>query len=291
MSYNILCLSGGGVRGIFQAALMKHMEEEFQADWEKFDLIIGTSTGAVLALALALGTSAADVLGFYKSAGQEIFKKKNGEGLRGNDIMLEKALEGVFEDKTLNDCNPDVAIPTIELEDASITVFSILTREIHGEITAVEAAMASAAAPEFFSAYEVKGHKYVDGGIWANTPSLAGLTLAYQARRIEFKDMRVLHIGNGGGVFKAPGDGDERTKHEIELEMAYAAQNSIAREVCKRLLVKNAFLDIDVVLEKPIKLHEAEKAMNILPGAADRVFAEKKRKLRKFLRVSGVIEP
>ena len=286
-----MCLSGGGVRGIFQAALMKRMEEEFDTSWKKFDLIIGTSTGAVLALALALDRSAANVLDFYKRDGGTIFDEKNGEGLGGNVAALKQALEKVFGEHTLDDCNPDVAIPTIERADASITVFSILTRKKHRKIKAVDAAMASAAASGFFPAYEVEGRKYVDGGIWANTPSLAGLTLAYQARRIEFKDMRVLHIGNGGGDFKAPGDRDTRTKDEIELEMAYAAQDSLAREVCKRLLVKDAFLDIDVVLDKPIRLHEAELAMNTLPGLADQVFEEKKKKLRKFLQVSGVISP
>jgi len=80
----ILALDGGGIRGVltleFLLELEKQLREKLQlgngfvlADY--FDLIAGTSTGAIIAAALALGKSVEEVRGFYLNCGCEIFTK------------------------------------------------------------------------------------------------------------------------------------------------------------------------------------------------------------------------
>jgi hypothetical protein len=78
----ILALSGGGVRGIVSIAFLERLEQLIEevegkpvllADW--FDLIGGTSTGAIIATALALGYRAADIRKFYSELGPRIFRR------------------------------------------------------------------------------------------------------------------------------------------------------------------------------------------------------------------------
>lgn len=78
-TFNILALSGGGVRGIFQATFLKYVEEQLYKNTplnQMFDMVVGTSTGAIVASALALGIKMKQVEDCYKNHGQEIFDEK-----------------------------------------------------------------------------------------------------------------------------------------------------------------------------------------------------------------------
>lgn len=50
MAYRILSIDGGGFRGLFTARLLERLEWEVPGFLERFDLVAGTSTGAILAL-------------------------------------------------------------------------------------------------------------------------------------------------------------------------------------------------------------------------------------------------
>mmetsp|Transcript_37921 Transcript_37921/g.69325 ORF Transcript_37921/g.69325 Transcript_37921/m.69325 type:complete len:135 (-) Transcript_37921:17-421(-) len=68
-TFNILSLDGGGVRGAFTATVLARLEEECGPDFiDSFDLIAGTSTGAVLALCLAKGMKVSDAAEAYRTA-------------------------------------------------------------------------------------------------------------------------------------------------------------------------------------------------------------------------------
>ncbi len=111
--FKILSLDGGGMRGVFSAAFLCALEEELgkrTADY--FDLVVGTSTGGIIGIALGLGISAKEILDFYVSEGKHIFGN-NGfvqraiKGIRGlvsprHDVRhLENALRNHFGDKRL----------------------------------------------------------------------------------------------------------------------------------------------------------------------------------------------
>src|SRR6201997_4393743 len=113
--FGILSLDGGGIKGTFTAAVL--------AEWEKhsgkviadhFDLIAGTSTGGIIALALGLGLPAAKILEFYQKEGPKIFpnittQQKLSLNLRHlwepkySAAPLRKALEGVFGERRVRD--------------------------------------------------------------------------------------------------------------------------------------------------------------------------------------------
>lgn len=78
----ILSLDGGGVRGAATIAFLERLEDQISeiegkptrlCDW--FDLIGGTSTGAIIATALSLGFSASELHDFYTRLAPRIFKR------------------------------------------------------------------------------------------------------------------------------------------------------------------------------------------------------------------------
>ena len=80
----ILALDGGGLRGILTLGILRHVETILRQRHEDtasfrlchyFDLIAGTSTGAIIAAALALGMSVDEVIGHYQRLGREVFRR------------------------------------------------------------------------------------------------------------------------------------------------------------------------------------------------------------------------
>ena len=74
--FRILSLDGGGIRGIFPAAILTDLESTYLGGGsvtEYFDLITRTSTGGILALGLAAGMKASELLDLYMTRGREIF--------------------------------------------------------------------------------------------------------------------------------------------------------------------------------------------------------------------------
>jgi uncharacterized protein len=72
--FQILSLDGGGIRGIFSAAVLAAIEEDLGTTiTDHFDLIAGTSTGGIIAVGLGLGLTPRAILDFYVSEGRSIF--------------------------------------------------------------------------------------------------------------------------------------------------------------------------------------------------------------------------
>ena len=75
----ILSIDGGGIKGIFAASFLAKLEQTFNIKiCEHFDLIAGTSTGAIIGAALAVGIPAQKILEFYLKEGEKIFPKNRG---------------------------------------------------------------------------------------------------------------------------------------------------------------------------------------------------------------------
>src|SRR5262245_57552193 len=79
----ILALDGGGLRGILTLGLLRRIESILRARHgddpafrlcHYFDLIAGTSTGAIIAAALASGMSVDEVIGHYQALGRDVFQ-------------------------------------------------------------------------------------------------------------------------------------------------------------------------------------------------------------------------
>jgi len=88
MTFRILSLDGGGYRGRLTALMLVQLQKALDSVCAKkqipsksildcFDLIAGTSTGSLIAAALSIGRSAADVLDIFKNDGAEIFPSQS----------------------------------------------------------------------------------------------------------------------------------------------------------------------------------------------------------------------
>ena len=86
----VLSLDGGGIRGIIPALVVAHLERQMGAPAsELFDLIVGTSSGGILALGLSLqdrqGESllaAKRMVALYERHGAKIFERSLWRELR-----------------------------------------------------------------------------------------------------------------------------------------------------------------------------------------------------------------
>lgn len=226
--FNILTIDGGGIRGIFPAMFLALIEAQLKSRGvekyricDHFQLIGGTSTGGIIAIALALGIPAADIVDLYLNNASKIFGSKRT--LLGKIFYsahdrdeLEKLIRSKFreakggEDPILKDCKANVCIPIYDLMQGKPSVLKNdyhprFIRDYH--IPAYQAALATSAAPTYFDPYSTKytdlhgmEHLFsnkVDGGVVANNPTLLTIIEAQKAFKKELSDLQVLSLGTG----------------------------------------------------------------------------------------------
>ncbi len=203
----ILTIDGGGIKGVFPAAFLATVEDAIErniADY--FDLIVGTSTGGIIALGLGLGLSAKELLAFYEKHGPTIFKGNRGlRWLRWlgtskySKTPLENALKSCFGDKQLGDSKKRLVIPSLNLENGEVYIYKTshhprLERDYKEE--AVEVALKTAAAPTYFPTRRSSaGTPLIDGGTWANNP--VGLSVVEAITLLDWpkSSLKVLSLG------------------------------------------------------------------------------------------------
>lgn len=205
--FQILSLDGGGIRGLFSAAVLAAIEEDLKTTVVgHFDLIAGTSTGGIIALALGLGLSPADIVRFYEQEGPRIFS--NPLGLRWlrqwmapkyPAARLERALRAVLRDRLFGESQKRLVIPAYALGDDDVYLFRTphaphLRRDLR--VPAWKVALATAAAPTYFPACtSVDSIRLVDGGVWANNPGMVAVIEAVGPLRVPLEEVHLLSIG------------------------------------------------------------------------------------------------
>lgn len=178
----ILCIDGGGIKGVFPASFLATIEDTLDKPVSRFfDLIVGTSTGGIIALGMGLGFSARQMLAFYEDSGPKIFC---GNGrlrwlrqlLRAKyePTALRSALHDVFGKRLIGESSTRLVIPSFNVETGEVHVWKTahhprLQRDYRHD--AVEVALSTAAAPTYFPTHLTqKGIPLIDGGVWANNP-------------------------------------------------------------------------------------------------------------------------
>jgi len=205
--FQILSLDGGGIKGLFAAATLAAIEEDLGGDVTRhFDLITGTSTGGIIALGLGLGLRPMQIVDFYLAEGAKIFpgwwglKKVQHWLLRKfSQQPLQEALQKVFKDKRLADSRKRLVIPAYNLGEDDVYIF----RTPHAErlkrdykLPVWKVALATSAAPTFFPCCRhIDSLRLIDGGVWANNPTMVGIVEAQGTLGIPLDAIHVFSIG------------------------------------------------------------------------------------------------
>ena len=203
----ILAIDGGGIKGVFPASFLATVEDSIGDNVANyFDLIVGTSTGGIIALGLGLGLSAQEILAFYEESGPIIFSgNRQLRWLRWHRTAkydsgpLKKALKDCFGEKRLGDSTKRLVIPSLNLENGEVYIYKTahhprLERDYKEK--AVDVALATASAPTYFPTHRsATGTPLIDGGMWANNP--VGLAVVEAITVLEWpKDsLKVLSLG------------------------------------------------------------------------------------------------
>ena len=211
----VLSLDGGGIRGIIPALVVAHLERKMGAPAsELFDLIVGTSTGGILALGLALQDhegrpllAAKSMAALYERHGAEIFERSLWRKLRTagglfeeaySHEALEKILHKYFGDKRMGDCGTPVMVTSYDIERRK-TVFLKSWHADHSELLCAEASRATSAAPTYFEPVNLQwaeqSRTLIDGGVFINSPAVS----AYAEARKLFPDEPIAMLSLGTG--------------------------------------------------------------------------------------------
>lgn len=192
--YCILSLDGGGVRGLVSAIWLNRLEQKLQSPVrEYFDLIAGSSTGAIIACAIARGISTDRIVQLYLKEAREIFPapasrlwnrvlRTLSEGVsapRYSDRGLETVLKRTFGDTRFGQLQTKPTLVTsYDALNRTAVVFKN-TKPIHAELPVWEICKASASAPSYFPAHVMRLNgqdiPLIDGGVVANNPTACAI--------------------------------------------------------------------------------------------------------------------
>ncbi len=234
------------MRGVYQTQFLSTVASRLnpnstaQIDVGKaFDLIVGTSTGGIVACALASGIPLDTIRRLYAENGHLIFPGQRlralpvigrivrgmGFGLRKGDRNLRSALNSAFGKRTVaqvyDERNIAFAIPALDLNRHSSVVFkSPHLPRLGGRDdarTLVDLCMATTAAPVLRSMARLADPSsegvtsvYVDGGLWANNPSLIGMMEAVEILHAREQHTRPIQLFMLGTL---PSQGGEEVKN------------------------------------------------------------------------------
>ena len=259
----ILALDGGGIRGALSLRVLRRIEtllrervpaarrDAFRL-CDYFDLIGGTSTGAIIATGLALGMSVEALDAMYRKLGESIFDpslfRKGLLRAKFSDRPLRAALKQVFGDTALGgpEVRTGLAIVTKRIDTGSPWLVHNNPRGPHFAASEDGAApnadfllrdivRASTAAPHYFDPERIaiaKGRvgAFVDGGVSPhNNPSLALLmlaTLGGHGLRWPLGEDRLLVVSIGTGS-KSRAEDPQKVMRGPPIGLAVAALASV----------------------------------------------------------------
>ena len=203
--FRVLSLDVGGIRGLYSASFLDNLCTQYAISTNKekldlgkgFDLIAGTSTGAIVGCAIAIGIPLSTVIELFIEKGKEIFPNRI-DGLKSifcrqlfrrdlvkkGDEALKHELKKAFGEKTFAEHFQErgiaLSIPAINMSSHNSWVFKV--SETSGprdkNYKLADACLASSAAPIYRSLAKIqspalsdpKQQIFVDGGLWANNP-------------------------------------------------------------------------------------------------------------------------
>lgn len=214
----ILTIDGGGIKGTQPAAFLAALEEDLEHPiGSYFDLIAGTSTGGIIAIGLAMGIPAREILKLYEERGPHIFGQAEDENWltkifrpvrqktrhffksKHESDILRRELNSVFKGALLGDAKTRLIVPAWDADSKSVYIYKT---SHHPRLTtdyrkpALDAALATAAAPTYYKRHKtIDDVGLLDGGVWANNPIGIAAIEATALLGWDPKEIKILSLG------------------------------------------------------------------------------------------------
>jgi uncharacterized protein len=206
--FRILSLDGGGAKGFYSLGVLREIEAlAGKRLHEVFDLIFGTSTGAIIASLLALGRSVEEIHALYAEHVVKIMSRKSPAD---KTVALNTLARDVYADTKFESMRTGVGIVTTKWDIERPMIFKGQAAQAHGRrgtfvpgfgVPVGEAVVASCSAYPFFERKIITTAagdrvELVDGGYCANNPTLYAIAdaLGSLAQR---SAVRVVSVGVG----------------------------------------------------------------------------------------------
>jgi patatin-like phospholipase/acyl hydrolase len=278
--FQILSLDGGGLKGIFIASFLASIEKQLKVSIiDHFDLIAGTSTGGIIALGLGIGLKPKEILSLYLNNGLKIFPAQNSITRlflfikqiffrKYSSAQLSKILKECFAENLLGHSKKRLLIPAFDSIRGRVYIYKTahhknLYFDYKEEMWNV--ALATSAAPTYFPSYVTSGFtRLIDGGIWANNPSMIALTEAIGYLNQNIEDIYILSIGTthkqistssihkyGGFIFWS--------KRAVELLMC--GQDLSTTNQLYHILGEKRFLRVNPTVNKRFSMDKLSKEL------------------------------
>ncbi|AMV20004.1 patatin-like phospholipase family protein [Planctomyces sp. SH-PL14] len=219
MSFRILSIDGGGIRGIIPAALLQQLEADLgdRRLCDVFDIIAGTSTGSIIAAGLAIGKRASELLQLYEGQSDNaladeshVFKKWAGSSWNWfpyseyrDPLYTASGIRSLLNTRlgnaTMQSVKTRLLITAIDGQARTPRVFDSL-EPTHQPLLLRDICTASSAAPVYFPGYQMRFEDnervFFDGGMAANNPSTLAVGRAIKAGELP-QDMTLVSMGTG----------------------------------------------------------------------------------------------
>lgn len=317
----ILCLDGGGMRGVIAATIIKHIDNLFKelgSDkpfYSHFDLISGTSTGGMIALGVAAGgvkgsplynesaqLDIKKIVDLYLDYGSIIFPKSQsflklssiGQlfSEKYDDLSFNQLLDELFGSLTMSDAKVPTMVVTYNLTDDTPYLISSYN---NADLLIKTAARSTSAAPTYFSPVKIedpilnKTLELVDGGVVANNPVLYAYS---EAKKLypDAKKFNILSISTSSRAFKVELNragsgviGWLDPSQGAPIYRLYASSQMQTSNFIASSLADVEYLRIHKELKHHVKLDETDtKSLNYLIAQADKIYLSYEEQLRDF---------
>ncbi|MGH8545583.1 MAG: patatin-like phospholipase family protein [Gammaproteobacteria bacterium] len=299
----ILSLDGGGAKGFYTLGVLMELEGLLGRPLHThFDLVFGTSTGAIIAALIVLGHSIEDIHALYRAHVPAVMAKRSP---RGRSESLARLAKEVFGDRGFEDAKTGIGIVATKWLIERPMIFKAHIGQAHGRkgtfvpgfgVSISDAVQASCSAYPFFERKFVETSQgdrveLIDGGYCANNPTLYAIADAISGLQRERAEIRVVNVGVG--VYPEPKRGfmirlAKKYLVSVQLLQKTLEVNTQSMDQLREILFKDvATIRISDTFDQPematdLMEHDLSK-LNVLRQRGRESFASRERELRELL--------
>lgn len=300
--YRILALDGGGAKGFYTLGVLREIEGMLKCPlYERFDLIYGTSTGAIIASLIALGYEIDVIHDLYKSHVPNIMAKSSA---KTRTQTLSSIAKLIFGETTFRDVKTGIGVVATKWLIERPMIFKGDIGQAHGRegtfvpgfgVSIADAVEASCSAYPFFERKIITTQngdrvELVDGGYCANNPTLYAIADAIAALEIPRENIRVVNVGVG--VYPEPKPSLKmrflKMLVSVQLLQKTLEMNTQSMDQLRSLLFRDVqTIRISDTFQQPematdLMEHDLEK-LNVLRQRGSESFASREEQLKSYL--------